>query len=340
MTIWPSSRRLVGSRCAWKRRETERAGSCSVLLPPLSAATAATAAMARNEEKAQAMLNRFVAAKSAANKEDKSQRPYLASECTDLNDCERYRKQILRDISKKVSLIQNEGLEEHKVRDLNDAINKLMREKGHWERQIKSLGGPDYFRTAPAALHGDDSEEVVPGKGYRYYGAAKKLPGVREMFAKPPPERQKRTRHEMMKNVDADYYGYRDDDDGVLEPLERAAEEERRKQMVAEWQVARDARLEADPDAGAAEEREHAEFDRAERAAAGGASSSGGGGEGGGAGGFVAHVAVPDQAAVKKAVLARRKQELLAKLSAGTVAAPEQPRVENLATLPRLPPSW
>ena len=162
--------------------------------------------MARNEEKAQALLNRFVAAKTAANKDDKSVRPYLASECEDVADCERYRNQIIKEISKKVSLIQNEGLDEHKVRDLNDAINKLMREKGHWERQIKSLGGPDYFRTAPT-IAGDDAEEVVPGKGYRYYGAAKKLPGVRELFSRAPPERQKRTRHEMMKGIDADYYG-------------------------------------------------------------------------------------------------------------------------------------
>ena len=55
--------------------------------------------MARNEEKAQAMLNRFVAAKSAANKEDKSQRPYLASECDDLSDCERYRNQIIKEVT-------------------------------------------------------------------------------------------------------------------------------------------------------------------------------------------------------------------------------------------------
>ena len=72
--------------------------------------------MARNEEKAQALLNRFVAAKTAANKDDKSVRPYLASECEDVADCERYRNQIIKEISKKVSLIQNEGLEEHKVR--------------------------------------------------------------------------------------------------------------------------------------------------------------------------------------------------------------------------------
>ena len=55
--------------------------------------------MARNEEKAQAMLNRFVAAKSAANKDDKSQRPYLASECDDLSDCERYRNQIIKEVT-------------------------------------------------------------------------------------------------------------------------------------------------------------------------------------------------------------------------------------------------
>ena len=30
---------------------------------------------------------------------------------------------------------------------MNDEINKLIREKGHWERRIKELGGPDYSRT-------------------------------------------------------------------------------------------------------------------------------------------------------------------------------------------------
>ena len=140
--------------------------------------------MARNQEKAQAMLNKFVQAKKDANRPDKSQRPYLATECDNVPDCELYRSQIIKEISKKVSLIQNEGLDEHKVRDLNDQINKLMREKGHWERQIKTLGGPDYFKTAPKMLNEEDAEEVVPGKGYRYYGAAKKLAGVRELFSK------------------------------------------------------------------------------------------------------------------------------------------------------------
>ena len=38
-------------------------------------------------------------------------------------------------------------------------------------------------------------------------------------------EKVKRTRAELYRNVDADYYGYRDDEDGELEPLEQLAEE-------------------------------------------------------------------------------------------------------------------
>ena len=30
----------------------------------------------------------------------------------------------------------------------------------------------------------------------------------------------------MMKNIDADYYGYRDEDDGILVPLEQEVEKE------------------------------------------------------------------------------------------------------------------
>lgn len=37
----------------------------------------------------------------------------------------------------------------HRIRDLNDEINKLIREKGHWERRIVELGGPDYSKSAP-----------------------------------------------------------------------------------------------------------------------------------------------------------------------------------------------
>ena len=35
-----------------------------------------------------------------------------------------------------------------RIRDLNDEINKLIREKGHWEVRIVELGGPDYAKVA------------------------------------------------------------------------------------------------------------------------------------------------------------------------------------------------
>ena len=40
------------------------------------------------------------------------------------------------------------SLGEHKIRDLNDEINKLLRTKAHWERRILELGGPNYEVTA------------------------------------------------------------------------------------------------------------------------------------------------------------------------------------------------
>lgn len=36
------------------------------------------------------------------------------------------------------------SLSDYQVRDLNDEINKLLREKSHWERRIRQLGGAIY----------------------------------------------------------------------------------------------------------------------------------------------------------------------------------------------------
>ncbi|KAK8725483.1 hypothetical protein OTU49_010881 [Cherax quadricarinatus] len=68
-----------------------------------------------------------------------------------------------------------------------------------------------------------------------YFGAAKDLPGVRELFEQEPPPPPRKTRGELMKDIDADYYGYRDDDDGVLIPLERKAERKAIKAAVKQY---------------------------------------------------------------------------------------------------------
>ena len=70
--------------------------------------------MARNEEKAQSMLNRFLAGKQEDSAKPIKRRPFLATECVDLVEADKFRNQILREVSKKVMEIQNAGLGEHK----------------------------------------------------------------------------------------------------------------------------------------------------------------------------------------------------------------------------------
>jgi hypothetical protein len=55
-----------------------------------------------------------------------------------------------------------------RIRDLNDEINKLIREKGHWERRIVELGGPDYAKTAPKLTDTEGHEMDTGRGGYRW----------------------------------------------------------------------------------------------------------------------------------------------------------------------------
>ncbi len=59
-------------------------------------------------------MNRYLAAKKEEKDGPRAKRPYLASECHDLNEADKWRQQILREIGKKVMEIQNAGLGEHR----------------------------------------------------------------------------------------------------------------------------------------------------------------------------------------------------------------------------------
>lgn len=189
--------------------------------------------MARNEEKAQAMLNRWVSMKRMmANPIEK--RPALASQCDSLNDCEKWRTQIIKEISKKVQEIQNAGLGEHKIRDLNDEINKLIREKGHWEDRIKELGGADYKQFGPKVLDSQGME--LPGSGgYKYFGAAKDLPGVRELFQTDVPNAPRKNRADLYKNINYEYYGLRDEENQDMLEEEAAYEKRKYEETLESW---------------------------------------------------------------------------------------------------------
>lgn len=60
-------------------------------------------------------MARWRASKEAETGE-KERRPYLASECTDVSKCEKWRLEIIREISKKVAQIQNGKLIPHRYK--------------------------------------------------------------------------------------------------------------------------------------------------------------------------------------------------------------------------------
>jgi len=188
--------------------------------------------MARNAEKAMTTLARWRAAQMDDGKTERKKRPFLTSECNDLNDAELFRRDIVRQISKKVAQIQNAGLGEFRIRDINDQINKLLREKRHWEDRIIELGGTNHFKRSSGPSFDFEGREVPGNRGYKYFGAAKDLPGVRELFSQGPPPAAKKTRAELMLNIDSSYYGYRDEDDGLIVPLEKEAETKARAEAL------------------------------------------------------------------------------------------------------------
>ena len=94
--------------------------------------------MARSAEKAMAILSRWTA---MMNAEDKpvvaTRRPFLATECNSLKEAEKWRHQIIREISKKVSvkslmkeikglsLCHMKGLASCHIKGLNDSLYRL-----------------------------------------------------------------------------------------------------------------------------------------------------------------------------------------------------------------------
>lgn len=196
--------------------------------------------MARNEEKAMSGLNRWVDQQKdvetgGVRKYGTARRPKLATEVETLKEAEFCRLDLIREVSKKISEIQNAGLGEHRIRDLNDEINKTIREKGHWEDRIKVLGGADY--KAQAAQEQDSyGAELAGQSGYKYFGAAKDLPGVRELFEhEEAPAAPRKTRAALFKNIQPDYYGWRDEEDAMILLKEQEKEIELVAKEVAKW---------------------------------------------------------------------------------------------------------
>jgi pre-mRNA-splicing factor ISY1 len=168
----------------------------------------------------------------------RTKRPKVITSIDSIPVCEKWRGQVLKEISRKVTKIQDPALSDFQIRDLNDEINKLMREKHVWELQIRELGGPNYMRGGRVV---DEEGREVPGggKGYRYFGRARELPGVKELFeaavegSRPQEEDRGPKRAELLKQVNAAYYGYNlDEEDGSLQQYEAKRELEAQKALM------------------------------------------------------------------------------------------------------------
>jgi pre-mRNA-splicing factor ISY1 len=187
------------------------------------------------------MLFRFRAAQAAdlgIIDLGRTRRPKAITSVESIPVCEKWRGQVLKEISRKVSKIQDSALSDPQLRDLNDEINRLFREKYVWELRIRELGGPNYSRGGRVL---DEEGREVPGggKGYRYFGRARELPGVKELFeqATRPPDSETEargpTRAELARHVDAGYYGYNlDEEDGELLAYEAKRELEAHKALL------------------------------------------------------------------------------------------------------------
>jgi len=196
--------------------------------------------MARPAEKARAMLNRWVKMREEGNapaisNNARGRRPKLASECEHLGDAEYYRDQIMREVTGMIDKIQNPALGEHTIRDVNDEINRKFREKHHWNKRIFELskGSIDYNKKERSAQIEEGDVQFLAetnngkrhGPTYRYYGAAKDLPGVKELLVKQHEKMKsmrlkKRGPNEIYRHITQSYFGWRDEEDGVLLELE------------------------------------------------------------------------------------------------------------------------
>ena len=163
----------------------------------------------RNEGKAQTMLNRWISIETQMISQSMGKRPKDINSINNVNTCNVWRNQVIKEIAKKVGDIQNASLGEQLIRDLNDEINSLFEEKAQWEAKIKKLGGAEYKKFDPKTINAE-GYEVPQAGGYRYFGAAKNLPGVAELFVNKPKENAKKSYLDMYKGIDLEYYGISD----------------------------------------------------------------------------------------------------------------------------------
>eukprot|EP00375_Theileria_parva_P002669 XP_765350.1 hypothetical protein [Theileria parva strain Muguga] len=165
------------------------------------------------------MLNKWLRIKSGLEQEQVL-RPRHTAEVTNLKEAEKWRSATIKEIMFNINKIQDGSLGEFVVRDLNDEINRLIGIRKHWDDRIIELGGTDYRRLSANLESSYGAELKIGGSGYKYFGAAKNLPGVRELFEQQQKEVEQSlkdvSRAELYRMIRPDYYGFNDERDEEL----------------------------------------------------------------------------------------------------------------------------
>lgn len=199
--------------------------------------------MSRNKEKAQSLLSQFQQHKALELgyiNINKLRRPRNVGTVSDLNMAEKWRKVVLSEINKKLIRLYDIVISDNEIRDLNDEVNKLFREKRAWEYRIRELGGPDYLKFD--SMNNNTKGEFVTIRNYKYFGRAKELKEVKELMIQKKLEDEnndvnkkkrdvekfyKRTVFQKLKELDSDYYGmnetYKTMTDKAKEPVKNPA---------------------------------------------------------------------------------------------------------------------
>jgi pre-mRNA-splicing factor ISY1 len=94
---------------------------------------------------------------------------------------------------------------------------------------VHQLGGLDFNKIEKQRQTEQGDAQFVSVGGYRYFGAAKNLPGVKELLEQQALKHGRgaasaHATQNIYRNISVDYYGWRDEEDGVLLELESRAD--------------------------------------------------------------------------------------------------------------------
>lgn len=82
----------------------------------------------------------------------------------------------------------------------------------------------------------DAQGREIPGfGGYRYFGAAKDLPGVKEVYRRQIPIAPEKTVAQLRKSIDLEYFGDSETQNSSLLEEQKKEEESKRQEDLIRW---------------------------------------------------------------------------------------------------------